>query len=721
MQNQIALGTQMLNLAYNGKNASEHREKEQSVRVDKVLEQLAAANKRQESMVAITPSPKPVLDIGMLVTKSMQANSNLLEAQSKVMQQDGELRNKSSEILAVNEKLKSLQAEFEASQTSLADLEGQYQRVRGQADGALQRNIRLKEQLEYLASNSLQAARVPQLLEDLAAKDAEISQLRSEAAKVDGLVQTITGKDRELKQLQEQADRVPGLTMALTGRDTELERLRPEAKRVPALTQELGQLREEISAMSPLKEKLASAEAELNGLRTKTAQFDRKNADNVLFQSQIRGLTENVQTLEQQLGPLKKTASEFVELQKVNIALTAKVASMQSLQEKLKASQREVGTFKREIVALQLTFGDYDQMKKDLGAQKDVHAKQVAHASGLQSRLQEVQTRADQVPDLQGRVCELSQKCGSLNQQLSDATKAAEECQLLKNDIEQKNNEIASLKSMLKNIEQQQEDDQSSTRASNHVQHASMRLGHAHDGPVIGDSQEKAEMSSTDTNGPRQVADPQPQFNRPSSSSESMLLEQFEAAEELLLESQVGQETETPLSQRQSHENTTQGVDMRSRRLRNSLSSQTLEDVPPGPWRLRSGISSQVIEESQFQVQQPSTPILASSSPAGPRNLPNSGIKRPRLDPIEATLATQPTKRLKRTPANLEVKTTRPPSSASTQSAEPERPAQASLPTGSRKGSVIGANAPAPGKAVGRKTTRNGSRNDRYAERFSKE
>lgn len=545
MQKQIAFGHQMINLAYDGKNASEQREKEQSIRVDKVLEQLAAANGRQE--------PTPKLDVSMILTKSMQAHS-------QVVQKDGEL-----------------------------------QRLREQADGAIQDNIHLKEQLENLEAALIQAATIPKLVGDLAAKDAELAQLRSQA-------------------------------------------------------------REKCAAMSQLEETVSSTEAQLSELRSKDRDYAAKDAQNILYQW--------------------------------------------------------------EITALQINWDDFDQLKKDLAAQKDIYAKQVARVSDLQiqlensqSQLENSQTCAGHVSDLQVQVGELSQRCGNLQQQLSDATKAAEGYQVLQNSMEQKDDEIGSLKTKVKTLGETslllvaaQEENQQKSRQLDALRESitkrdapqqSLRPGHAHgDETEIGDGQEKEQ------NRPA----------RPPSSSygaDSMLLEAFEAAE-MLNESRVG-----ALSQDAGM--SLPGGTPGSRPIRSSESSQTNDGLIPGR-RLRSGLSLQGIEETQTQEQRPSTPIM-SSSPGGPRNLANSGLKRPRMDPIEAPATSQPTsKRLQRTTANLEVK---PPSSTSARSqiAEP-----GVRPSGIRKGSVIGANAPAPGKARGgRKTTRKGNKSDRYAERFSNE
>lgn len=210
----------------------------------------------------------------------------------------------------------------------------------------------------------------------------------------------------------------------------------------------------------------------------------------------------------------------------------------------------------------------------------------------------------------------------------------------------------------------------------------------------------------------------------PSSSygGDSMLLEDFEAMEGMI-ESPAGlldQKAVTSLSQLQSQKRAGYG----------HVSSRTIIRNSGTGWesrQVRTRLQSPVIEETQTQEQPPSSPNMEPSSPAGPmKHLPNSAIKRPRLDPIEATPSTQENgKRLKRTPANLDVATaSKRPMSSSTQITDPDsaRPTGVSLPSGSRKGSVIGANAPAPGRTrVSRKTSRKGSKSNRYAERFSNE
>lgn len=868
LQKQVNMGTQMLNLAYDGKNASEQREKEQSIRVDKILEQLAEANKRREPTIVNTAPLKPGLDVGLILTKCMQAGASLVAEQSRVSQKDGELQNKSTEIVALNEKLQTLHTEFEASQASLAVFQGQDQRLRGQADAVVQENIALKEQLEKLESSSLQATIVPGLVNDLAAKDAELAQLRPQAVKVDEMAQILTGKDAELKQLRLEAAKVPLLIEDLNVKHKELNQQRFEAAKVPKLDHELFKLRGKAATMSQLEEKVVSTEAQLNELRPKADQFEAMNALNILLQSNIHDHENTIQLLEQQLadlnaqlGLVERTAAEATEMQKKNTAFQREATSLkeniQSLENDLNESRhsvQEVETLQKEVAALKFDWGKYDQLKKDFTAQKDVHAKHLAHVAGLQSKLDKAQARCSQVPDLQGQLGELSQECGSLSQQLSEATKASEGCQTLQEEIEQKTDEIILLKSELKKYEEtslrpldaREESRQKSgqltasgeqitklheyqrlpdlekpeiysaekadprqqtmldLRDRTHREeppHASDRLQSdpfavRQDAPrretadgrsnTVGkgvqtrNSYHEAKIPTKDTNSTREIPDSQPRISslvvsssplselentsyfgrqdvrggHPPSSSyggDPMLLEDFELVEDILKESRVDSSVDVGLSQRQSHESVGYG-DASSRtivpdqgtrlssRLRSVLSSRVVQEsktkerrpsrlniVPSsrtvvahqgtrlGSRRLQSKTSTQFIEGTQSQ-ERPSTP-MASSSPAGPlKHLPNSGVKRPRLDSMEAT-----PKRLKRAPADLEVRTTsNRPTSSGTQIIEPEsaRPTRISLPSGSPKGSVTGAHAPASKKRGGRKTSK-GTKSERYAERFS--
>jgi len=133
--------------------------------------------------------------------------------------------------------------------------------------------------------------------------------------------------------------------------------------------------------------------------------------------------------------------------------------------------------------------------------------------------------------------------------------------------------------------------------------------------------------------------------------------------------------------------------------------------------------SAQSLRDIPLTVRTVSNLNIISSSPSGAakeRYQPNSAAKR-RVEP-EPTPSTGRSinKRLKRMPGNLEVRKSAKESSKSTSpGSEGTTPGRHDVPSGSRKGSIIGTAAPAPGKSQRTKYTRTGSKGDRYSTRFS--
>ena len=186
-----------------------------------------------------------------------------------------------------------------------------------------------------------------------------------------------------------------------------------------------------------------------------------------------------------------------------------------------------------------------------------------------------------------------------------------------------------------------------------------------------------------------------PGSHPPSSScgGDAMLLEGFEGIESLLEDSDADNApryVEIPHSRRQSHKHHGYGHP-------SSRTMVTKNGTGPVFPNQRSGKSSQVTEKIPTQEPRLSSPSRLLSSPAGlMKHLPNSAVKRLRLDHIEAISSTQASsKRLKRTPANLKIgKSLQQPSmSSSTQITEPDlgRASRVGLGNGSRKGNVVGA------------------------------
>jgi hypothetical protein len=132
--------------------------------------------------------------------------------------------------------------------------------------------------------------------------------------------------------------------------------------------------------------------------------------------------------------------------------------------------------------------------------------------------------------------------------------------------------------------------------------------------------------------------------------------------------------------------------------------------------RLRSESHSKRKRTTASPESRPETPRNRESTPlaARERYQPNSAAKRK----IEQSEDRQPSKQLKRTPANLEVNI---PRGSQSNSRKNDQTPSRKLPTFSRS-SVVGTNAPAPGK--GQKTSkpaRRGSRQEKYSSRFGAE
>lgn len=137
------------------------------------------------------------------------------------------------------------------------------------------------------------------------------------------------------------------------------------------------------------------------------------------------------------------------------------------------------------------------------------------------------------------------------------------------------------------------------------------------------------------------------------------------------------------------------------------------------PTKLRNRSRARQREATPSLELTPEPRLTQESTPKHPRerHRPNSAVKRRGEYQDEVETPQGPSKRLKRTPANLEVKATR----NTSPKTQPGDQGSGRLTISFRKSStVVGTNAPAPGK--GQRTSkpaRRGSRQDRYTNRFS--
>lgn len=144
-----------------------------------------------------------------------------------------------------------------------------------------------------------------------------------------------------------------------------------------------------------------------------------------------------------------------------------------------------------------------------------------------------------------------------------------------------------------------------------------------------------------------------------------------------------------------------------------SLQGVASEIAKAKPQRLKSESQTQQRQTTASPERRPETPRDRESTPSIAREKyqPNSAAKRK----IGQSEDHQPQKQLKRTPANLEVRI--PGTSQNNSQKDDQTPSRKTVTF--RRSSVVGTNAPVPGKAQKpSKPARKGSRQERYSSRF---
>jgi predicted RNase H-like nuclease (RuvC/YqgF family) len=467
----ITMGHQAVNEAYEGKKASELREKEQSRRFDKLIDQVAEAMKPP----APPPQPSPPRNTGpdpnVVITKWLQANQSYVDEQRKVVEKEGELQQKTVEIVKLQDMLKSLQAEYDTSQARLNDLEG----AQGDAEAAMQRNISLQSQLEKAKAATIQAAKVPALIQDLAerdeeireltpkaskvpaldrelaarsqeisklkpeaarvsvlsqelaAKDREISKLKSEAAKVSTLNEVLAARDQEINKLKLEALRVPALSRELSARDQEISKLKPEASKVPALGKELTARNQEIKKLKPeaakvleLIPKLAAKDGELAKLQPLASQVPDLIAKVTAKEDELKELRSKAKQISVLAEKLALRDTEISELRPKAAQCDAKSSHNMVLVLEATGYKASIQSLEQQLTTIKQ---DADSLQKEHEASKAEIAKSQKTIVSLQTELKKSQRSAEQVEVLQKEIVTLTVNFRD-HQQLNESLKA---------------------------------------------------------------------------------------------------------------------------------------------------------------------------------------------------------------------------------------------------------------------------------------------------------
>ena len=590
-----------------------------------------------------------------------------------------------------------------------------------QKDQLVEENANLNKQLKELDA---QVSVVPSLQKSLQRRDGRISELESsiaasqrQAQEKEKLVEENFTIKKQLKELEARVTLMPALQKSVQQRDSRVGEL--EAALAASLRQvqekdklaedntnlqkEVAELQKENSALDDARTELQQKKAKVMELDSAlvTAQEQAAMVDDL--QRTNSSLKENVITLNSdlaqlteeraQLGPLKDTIraqeDEIAELQKQLVSLHGQAEELDKLKEELRRKEEELLDLQQQIIHLE---GEVSNAKLD----------KEANETRLQRRAADQTPRTNMLAQHRDPHLALSHNDSFLSNgdTLHSSARTAivpetqpQVAEALQDDLipeldEQLDEQEDDSGSELTPLPSDEEDED----LEDGTQHGLARPRRS-----VHDQGHYPTTKDVDRSGGCHQRAERPPSSSYGSQSDQMLLDQVSQGDARGMNNVASTATNAlfPWSRLASTQESS------PRRLRSG--SQ-------GPARVPSTLLG---PDSQPQRIRASTPSIRREP-----HLPNSAAKR-RMEPEnEDDVSQENPKKLKRRPANLDVRAPqiRTPKQASDQ-------ALSRRPTSWRKSStVVGTNAPAPGKSQrSSKPARKGSKRDKFAARFAAE
>ncbi len=647
------------------------------------------------------------------LVETMDALGLFVLQQSHLEQLEKDFQSQKQTVEAKGQEIESLRKEIEQLQARSAQLAEQ---VRGKEQLREENNV-LGERLRVAQQ---EAQVIPDLKTELEEKKTQVGDLESalaasqqDAREKKQLASEIVVLTKRLKELENKNLVIPELQKRQQQKNTKITELEDRVQVLQGVQQENDKLSEENAAINKQlrdlqKENatLADVKIELQHKSTELVELEAALSDAQEEAARVTGLLktntslkENVVSLNSdleqlneecaQIGPLKETVNaqhdELAELQRQLSSPKARTEDLAKLQEELQRKEDERATMQQQILNLE---GALLNANLDKVVTPPQQPRRLADRSGTTNVSPNSQLRHSH-PDA-------SREVGLSNAETlvsSAQTSVIPDTQLEVPDsvpIEQDSLVLQS---------QSQDDIESDSPPSSDDEDDALEDENE---DVIANSQPYSRGQgyvSPSMSSARIAAHIQAPSERPSSSYSSM-------GDQMLLD-EVSQDdarsagATVPIT-------ATPGFLMPG----NMLGSMQM----PSPKRLRSGL--QVGQNAATPEPSTQQGRNRASTPAIRREQyqPNSAAKR-RMEPdAENDASQETTKKLKRRPANMEVRALQPRTPTQTAGQTPSRG------SGSwRKSStVVGTNAPAPGKSQrSSKSARKGSKQDVYTSRFA--
>ena len=619
-----------------------------------------------------------------------------IEAKSQELQtlrKEVEQQQVRSTLLEEHAREKDRLAEANADiNTQLKELRKEVSKVPTLQQQVQQKNTRIAELESALATSQQQAQEKDKLTEENAAIHNQMKDLRKE-------VSVMTDMQ---KRLQQQNTKIVLLESALTTSQSETQQKNKLAEENVGMHKQLKELRKEVSVMADVQMELQQKNTKVLELETaftaaqdQAAQIPKLQERNTSLKEGMASLSSDLEQVNEecaQIPPLKASIKakddQLAELQKRLDSMSSQTEELDKLKENMQEKEEQQATMQQQILSLE---GALSNPKLDEEARPAQQQRRIADRSGnVNVPVNHHQQHSDHDANANG--VDALQLPGS-SIRLTGHTTMVPETQ-----FEVQESPPVDPDSLILPPGQQDDSESELTPIPSDDEDADVEDGIEESG--LRDAQGHVPRVRV-PDGTQNSQDP---LERPPSSS-------YESHSDQMLLDQVSQ-------------GETQGADDVSASTAPNLVmpwNRLVTGQETSPRRLRSGSQGQGQGQPLNASPEPdavprrnraSTPALIRE-----RHQPNSAAKR-RVEPeMEDNASQENSKRLKRRPANLEVKKPQP----STPKQGEQTPSRGTI-SYRKSSSIVSTNAPAPGKSQkASKPARKGSRHDRYAARFAAE
>lgn len=646
--------------------------------------------------------------------------SDLTVAKSEILQLKEELLSQSKEIEAKSLEAQTLRKDLEKACTKAALLEAEVR----QKEEIVAENAALQKQLDQLQSKASMAAVLQNELEQ---KKNEVTELQNslviaqqQAQDSDRLSKENAAIKIQVDILREELLVLPDLQKRLQQKETHMSDLQSALRASQQQAQDKDKLAKENALMA---ERLKQTEEQVSHLRDVQMELQQERAKTIALENDLA-------SAKTQATHIDELQEKLTSLQEQRTSLTSQLkhsneecAQIPPLKQSIKEKDDELAKLQEQSITLQDQAEEIQRLRDDLQQAEEKHVSMQQQILGLEGELSNARLdEAGNEPPQQRRVAtrtggfglptlsapirpaplvdhdsllsdggDLSQLVVGSSLQPTGVTTIVPETQ-----PEIQESPLVEADSLLPTSCQQESsdsefsllpsDDESSS-PENESQHLIVKARRS-----LVDRGHRVVDQAAGEAGPMLERPPSSSYE---SQSDQMLLDQVSQSEDVnsdQLPSTIRPEFAISSSQIKS------GQEHSPRRLRSGsrgLGRQATRSVEPDYQYQRTRASTPIVRREQYQ--------------------PNSAAKR-RMEPeIEEDGSQENLRKLKRRPANMEIKTP--------QFVVPKQPAKQTPSRGTvsfrKSSSIVGTDAPAPGKSQrSTKLARKGSRQDRYATRF---